>query len=637
MIYWEEIMKIVFKKIIALMMVFTIILTNLAYADGETATNNEVDNVSAAMINYLSMKTYEAIECDYNIYDLQNITEEIRGKIKRDAIKNDKETETYVFNTLLNKLTDLKISSNAYNRIKEVLSNAKSKALREAAMEAAKGVKDVGGKDGPVGWVAKALGTAGMSALTYQKVMSEAKEGYDEEKFTLDQEQIKVVDGLKNDLLHYNFDLGDGKNIDDKLLLREDDIKKYLDIKNYSTVDLRIHDFEKNQERFGKFPNYWLDLCANYFLRGKELDSNADYKKCIEALKKYEENGGIIFREGKDTDFHERIPDVIASAKNLYNKNEYVKFAEEYLKKMDGDLSWELAYYKAETYKDLYNQTSNKEYIRKAYEVINDNMTALVNEQDRANEANDKKVKEALEEAKKNGSTGIYLNEVYYHPVSDALLFYLDDLFECADILNISESEKKAIDRKLHKNNERLFKVYPIDNKYWFYMPENIKKENEELKQMFTIEYLTGASDKYGLAGVDLIVTDNLICKDGSMELINMQNGNAFNTKSIGAAYVPDTQKGYHFSCINYYGKVKDSAVGNVYEVQITPKVGCDYGTYTAKYRLCKNKTGVDSETGIKAVIGGYLAGPIGALAGVIMDQDKKNKDNYYFELVEEE
>ena len=52
---------------------------------------------------------------------------------------------------------------------------------------------------------------------------------------------------------------------------------------------------------------------------------------------------------------------------------------------------------------------------------------------------------------------------------------------------------------------------------------------------------------------------------------------------------------------------------------------------------MCKNKTGVDSETGIKAVIGGYLAGPIGALAGVIMDQDKKNKDNYYFELVEEE
>ena len=620
-------MKKDFKKIIALMLVFSMLFSNLAFA--EESFENGVDNMSAAMINYLSMKTYEAIECDYNIYYLQNILDELRGKIKRDAVKNDKETENYVFQTLLKKLTDLKLASNAYNRIKEVLANAKSKALREAAIEAAKGAQGISGEDGAVGWISKGLGTAALSALTYQEVMSEAKEGFDENEFNLNQESIKTVDGLKNDLLHYNFDLGDGKNIDDRLLLREDDIIKYLEIKKYSTVDLRIADFEKNQERFSKYPNYWLDLCTDYYLRGEETNNKDDYKKCIEALKKYEEYGGTIFREGKDIDFHEKIPFAISSAKNIYNKNEYIKFAEEYLNKMDGDLSWELAYYKAEVYKDLYKLTSNKEYIKKGYEVINNNVTSLVNDQCKKNEVFDKKVSDAI---KKSGADGtVYLDE--YYPVSDALVFYLDDLFEFANILNISESEKKAIDRRLHRNNERLFNVWPVDNKYWFYMPENINEDNELLNKMLWIDYSTD-DNKQGMFSNAL---GYLVCEDSNIEVIDENNNKKISQKNIVNSYkdLQDYVVGYHTAI---YGPVNDSMVGNIYEIQVTPKVGCDYDTYTAKYRLCKSdkKDKIDLDT-VKSVGIGSLLGPIGIAIGIATDQNKKNSNNYYFELVEEE
>ena len=167
--------------------------------------------------------------------------------------------------------------------------------------------------------------------------------------------------------------------------------------------------------------------------------------------------------------------------------NHYVELL---TKNLDTD-DWDLRYFAAQTYVDLYSRTNDIGYLNKAYKLVLDNVNYLIDEQKKQNSTYIAEIKKK-EEPK--GATKQEKKEIKEYnkmiaeerktklpSIYEPLYLNCDLLFALADELQISESEQQRIEKILHGSSRKdsLFLVKALNDKYYFEVP--VSNENDEI------------------------------------------------------------------------------------------------------------------------------------------------------------
>ncbi len=210
-----------------------------------------------------------------------------------------------------------------------------------------------------------------------------------------------------------------------------------------------------------------------------------EYQKCLNAIDKYEGMNIVTFR--KDHDFAKTLTIGVAAANEIWKGDTYKKTAEHYLdlilKNIETD-DWTLRYVAAESYMDLYAKTKDKSYLQKAYDLAEENVNYLIDEQYAKNVTYLAEVKKQT--AKKTDTDATKKEIKTYNkwieeerkkelpPVYEPLVVNCELLFGLADQLMISSSEKKKVNDMLHSGDTPLFLTEQLENEFWF---DSISKE----------------------------------------------------------------------------------------------------------------------------------------------------------------
>lgn len=307
---------------------------------------------------------------------------------------------------------------------------------------------------------------------------------YLQEGWELDDEESAELHNSRKQAFNYMVSMVRDNDIPGDYALNESAVQEFVTWKNNTNVTRRISFLESNQSTYKEFGTYWLTLAESYY-------ENNDYRKCIDAIEKYEDISSRIFR--KDYDYAKVLSLGIIASKQIYGNNKYIETAEKYaeiiLDNCD-NTDWTLTYYVAQVYLDLYARTNDKEYAKKAYEIVYDNVNYLIDEQRNLNEkyladivkaeTPQNATKREKEEIKQYNKMLKVERKTALPPISEALYLNCDLLFSLADELKISSKEKDEIDSILHENGNPIFLMQFIDNRFRFDKDEtlNINEDN---------------------------------------------------------------------------------------------------------------------------------------------------------------
>ena len=310
------------------------------------------------------------------------------------------------------------------------------------------------------------------SASSYQSASTQTDLHYLQDGWELDDAEAKELHNSRKNAFSYMLNMVRDNSLPGDYALSDDAVKNFVTWKNNTNTLSKIQWFEDNEKTYETFGTYWLEMVKDYY-------DNGDYEKCLEAVDKYNSVATRIFR--KDYDYAEIMPLAIISAKETMGQGEYVDVADQYIKAIvdnTDDDDWTLRYFAAQTYLDLYRDTSDEKYIQSAYDICRNNVNVLVNNQKQMNEEYmaDVEEEEIPDDATKQEKKEIKNYNKYLKsqrkkalpPVDEPLYLNCELLFALADQLEISEEEQQKIDAILHENGDSLFLTATLDEKFWF-------------------------------------------------------------------------------------------------------------------------------------------------------------------------
>lgn len=325
------------------------------------------------------------------------------------------------------------------------------------------------------------------SYTSYTAHTSETELQYLKDGWALDDEAAQALHISRKSAFNYMVKMVGDYNLPGDLTLTENAVDEFVKWKNNENVVSRIQFLESNKKTYESFGGYWLLLSESYY-------NNGEYMKALEALDTYEGMDYRIFR--KDYELARVLPLAISAVEEALSGDEMLERLLHYVQLIldnSGHDDWALRYFAAQTYLDLSAKSQNDEYLKKAYNVILDNVNYLIGEQQTMNETYLSAVsektapKDATKDEKKqikDYNTSIKENrKVELPPISEALLLNCDLLFALVAELNLADSEKSKIDNILHHNGEPAFLVQELDNKYRYF--ENPQEDDSEIN----IEY----------------------------------------------------------------------------------------------------------------------------------------------------
>ena len=499
------------SSLIALVLIFSLtfnVLAEIATASvadkGESVkseenllNNNEALKVEErfkteiTMLNYLTVVTQE-IKANKNRLLLDSTYNTLYDGMHLDAVDN--RTQKYI-KELANTVFELKMLDIKRSRIEYLWEQERAGAIKSAIPN-------------PIGLLSAvrsadlfSLVTSGAymiidSVVGYNYAIQNANVEYLKNGWEIEDEELTDINILNGNLWDYKNDMRRDNNIPSDLILNEDKIKEFVKWEHYDNVDSKISFFEENIETYKGYPTLWLVLAQCYYdkaISNMDEDGNGILKeylvKCIDAVKKYETNSARIFI--KDSHLAKIIPLVIASAEKTQSDSEYVKTAKHYIELLEKNMKnsdWDLQYFAAQTYVDIYGRTKDTEYLNKAYNKAKNNVVYLVPEQRKMNNEYDA---DYVEQKSKDGATKKEKEEVkefnkkrkeerkFELPqILESLRLNLDLLLELAKQKGINDIEKQTIDNILHTSGEALFLFHPLDDYYWYNLPEDIKNIN---------------------------------------------------------------------------------------------------------------------------------------------------------------
>lgn len=307
------------------------------------------------------------------------------------------------------------------------------------------------------------------SYMTYTKEsdLASIKDGW-----ALDDEEAQELHRSRKGTFTYMLSMARENNLPGDMLLTEESVQEFVKWKNDDNVIARILFFENNRKTYQYYGGYWLTLAESYYEHG-------DYQKCIDAMSEYDSLGVRIFL--KDYEYARVLPLAIAAAEETCSVAEYEELASKYAQLIMDNTSnddWALRYYVAQTYIDLNAKTGNRDYLRTAYDIVLLNVNSLAGEQRRMNTAYLEPVQEIAKPKDADKTTKKQIDEynkmlkntrkTELAPVYEPMRLNCDLLFALADELKISETEKETIEGIIHKNNDPMFLVKPLDELYDF-------------------------------------------------------------------------------------------------------------------------------------------------------------------------
>lgn len=206
------------------------------------------------------------------------------------------------------------------------------------------------------------------SFSSYSSYKNEVNQEYLKDGWELDDEAAENLHDSRKRAFTYMIDIVRQDDLPGDLALNESAIEKFVDCKNNTNVNQQIQFLEANENTYHAFGSYWLLLSECYY-------NNQQYQKCLDCITEYENLHSDIFR--KDYSLAKTLPLAVAAASQVQTEDKYVKTAEKYLEMITDNTEsdeWDLRYFAAEMYVDLYTKTQKKEYLQSAYDISLNNV-----------------------------------------------------------------------------------------------------------------------------------------------------------------------------------------------------------------------------------------------------------------------
>ena len=481
--------------------------------------------------------------------------------------------------SLLDTLEKYRMIAVKRERLQYIYEQNKAHAIRDAVPNPM-GLLSAVGSFSPAKLAASILYMAVDSVNSYQSSSAAADLQYLQDGWQLDDEEATALHNSRKQLFSYMINMVNAFDLQGDLALSEDLIDEFVSWKNKENVVRRIQFLEANEKTYQAFGPYWLALAESYY-------ENENYAKCLSSVTSYEALEMQIFRN--DYDFARILPMTIVSAGYTMNDASYATAADDYCQKILANTNnddWDLRYFTAQIYVDLYSRTDEKSYLQMAYDITLNNVNHLVDAQRMMNATY---LAEVVEQKAPKDETEFAKNEREQYnkmlkkerktelaPISEPLLLNCELLFALADELNIPASEQSKIDRILHTKGESLFLVYPIDRLFWFEgKPAQVDSDMIEIS----------------FNGTEITIPAQYVSEDAiiSVTVAGEKEIDTFDFWSVIKVdrKVKDDMGSYFvtFKCDN----IKYSGGENV-TITITPKSGSDTDIYTFAYRTEKPK-----------------------------------------------
>lgn len=445
-----------------------------------------VQENSIAWLNYLAMISQE-INSSQN--SKMYLEEAYAALINNTNPANVNElTESHLV-SLLDIIEKYRMIAIKRDRLKYIYEQNKAKALR-AAIPNPIGLLSATESIDPVKLIASGIYMAVDSFSSYSSYKNEVNQEYLKDGWELDDEAAENLHDSRKRAFTYMIDIVRQDDLPGDLALNESAIEKFVDCKNNTNVNQQIQFLEANENTYHAFGSYWLLLSECYY-------NNQQYQKCLDCITEYENLHSDIFR--KDYSLAKTLPLAVAAASQVQTEDKYVKTAEKYLEMITDNTEsdeWDLRYFAAEMYVDLYTKTQKKEYLQSAYDISLNNVNYLTAKQKEINStyiASVKKVSIPKTASKKEKKKIEAYNdaledkrETELPETYEPLAINCELLFAVADKLKISQAEKDHIEGILSDGDNSIFLTKPIRNIFTF-NPTNMFFSSEYDKDELTL------------------------------------------------------------------------------------------------------------------------------------------------------
>ena len=367
------------------------------------------------------------------------------------------------------------------------------------------------------------------SIKEYITEINELKQEYILHGWALSDEEAENLHEIRKNGFLYMIEIVRDNNLPGDFALSEKAIEDFVTWKNKTNIEQRIHFLETEEKTYKMFAYYWLELANSYYEHG-------DYRKCIDAFKKYEKTQYDIFR--KDYYLARSVPNVISAALLTMNDNEYIPFALEYLQKLidnTDNSDWSLRYFAAQVYLGLYGKTYDLSYLKKAYDLALSNVNYLVDEQRRLNttylnniieiKINETATKEESNQIKSYNKFLKEQRKTELPPVYAPLQLNCELLFALASEIGLTKAEKDRISGILRDaKNPDLFLTDTLDAQFSL-EKTSVQYEAEYNKNSFTIP----AACVSQLSKIKVTVTDggkSITYRDWTVDSVERKTSN---------------------------------------------------------------------------------------------------------------
>ena len=449
---------------------FSTSTTETAYNSNNKLSNEQKNSI--AWLNYLAAVSQEIISYSHNKIYLDEIYSELMDNSNAQSI--DKSTLKNIKN-LLESIKDYRMIETKRKRLQYIYEQNKAAQIRNLIPESEdlfNSLKIIT-KGNLFASIAAIIHTAVDTAENYISYGDKTELEYLQSNWELNDKADETLNKIRENAFGYMVDMVNKNNLDDKMALRENTVDEFVKFKNNDNIAQQIRFFENNKNTYQYFGSYWLLLAECYH-------KNKEYQKCLDCIDEYENLGCKIFV--KDHNLAKALTFAIASAAEIQPESTYINTAEKYLKLIKdniGNDEWELKYFEALTYIDLYVRTGKNEYLKSAYDITLDNITCLADRQKELNnnyletvetvkiekdmtKREKKQIEDYNDSIKEKRKTE--LPEIY-----EPLALNCDLLFSVADKINLSQSDKKEIDDILAVNSDNpVFWTEPVRNKFSF-------------------------------------------------------------------------------------------------------------------------------------------------------------------------
>lgn len=369
---------------------------------------------SVALLNYLAMVSQKIENSKNNRIYLEEVYSSIINNINPII---DKKTQDHVLN-MLNIIKDYRQIELKRERLKLLYEQDKANSIKEAMPNPLAVLTIVQSTD----WkklVTSVLYTAVSSYTKYKSANDSLDKQFMIDGWELDDEETDNIHKNRTRTFNYMVEISRDYKLPVNLTLNENAILEFVDAISNDNVSQKLQFLKARKEVYSAFGPYWLETAKCYY----ELE---EYQNCLDSLANYENITSNIFRY--DFQYSEFLPMAIVALQSVYEKDldKYVKEIEKYTDILNSpyQTKWELKYFAAQSYLDLYAKTNNSMYLQKAYEIAKDNVNSLVKEQESLNNT--------------------YLNEFKEYTLSST------------DIEHLTGKEIKEQKKKLEKLNKSL-------------------------------------------------------------------------------------------------------------------------------------------------------------------------------------